>query len=268
MEYQDPFIRLSCNLMEDYRMMKLNADMKCTGVGLYINMMLFLRNQKDYRHDLGDLDMLAREWGVTVPKILHLIRDFDLFEISKDGYFSCKYLNEVMALQQKNSKQPAGDDDKRGKTTRKTAVKPAAETAVKSSAETTQKAVLSASGNDEKSMKNEMKKNDEANDVKNSIQLVDYEVDNKCSQARVKQNSIREEKKREEKKIIEVIEIKKETDAATIIGFNLKLHYRFTGKHWDGMTHTVHSPLKIYIFPLQDYISCGCKIINLSPPSP
>lgn len=190
MEYQDPFIRLSCNLMEDYRMMKLNADMKCTGVGLYINMMLFLRNQKDYRHDLDDLDMLAREWGITVPKILHLIRDFDLFEISKDGYFSCKYLNEVMALQQKNSRQPASADDKRGKTTRKTAVK--------SSAETTPKAVLSASGNDEKSMKNEMKKNDEANDVKNSNQLIDCEADNKCPQASIKQNSKREEKRREE----------------------------------------------------------------------
>lgn len=178
MEYQDPFIRLSCNLMEDYRMMKLNADMKCTGVGLYINMMLFLRNQKDYRHDLDDLDMLAHEWGVTVPKILHLIRDFDLFELSKDGYFSCKYLNKVMTLQRKNSKQPVGADDKRGKTTRKTAVK--------SLAETTKKAVLSASGNDENSMKNEMKKNDEGNDEINGIQLVDYEVDNKCSQANIK----------------------------------------------------------------------------------
>lgn len=47
-------------------------------------------------------------------------------------------------------------------------------------------------------MKNEMKKNDEGNDEINGIQLVDYEADNKCSQASIKQNSKREEKKREE----------------------------------------------------------------------
>ena len=31
----EQFIRLNCSLMSDYKMMKLNADMKCMGLGLY-----------------------------------------------------------------------------------------------------------------------------------------------------------------------------------------------------------------------------------------
>ena len=36
MDYTEQFIRLNCSLMSDYKMMKLNADMKCMGLGLYL----------------------------------------------------------------------------------------------------------------------------------------------------------------------------------------------------------------------------------------
>ena len=41
MDYTEQFIRLNCSLMSDYKMMKLNAEMKCMGIGLYIQMILF-----------------------------------------------------------------------------------------------------------------------------------------------------------------------------------------------------------------------------------
>ena len=34
MDYTEQFIRLNCSLMSDYKMMKLNADMKCMGAGV------------------------------------------------------------------------------------------------------------------------------------------------------------------------------------------------------------------------------------------
>ena len=37
MDYTEQFIRLHCSLMSDYRMMKLRADMKCMGIGLYLD---------------------------------------------------------------------------------------------------------------------------------------------------------------------------------------------------------------------------------------
>ena len=49
MDYTEQFIRLNCSLMSDYKMMKLNADMKCMGLGLYLETILFLRKQQEYR---------------------------------------------------------------------------------------------------------------------------------------------------------------------------------------------------------------------------
>lgn len=47
MDYTEQFIRLNCSLMSDYKMMKLNADMKCMGLGLYLETILFLRNSRN-----------------------------------------------------------------------------------------------------------------------------------------------------------------------------------------------------------------------------
>ena len=83
------------------QMMKLNADMKCMGLGLYLETILFLRKQQEYKHDFNELDLLADQWGATVENLQHLIKDFDLFLITEDGYFRCLYLDEVMGYQSK-----------------------------------------------------------------------------------------------------------------------------------------------------------------------
>ena len=103
MDYTEQFIRLNCSLMSDYKMMKLNAEMKCMGIGLYIQMILFLRRQQEYKHDFNELDLLAEQWGATVEDLQHLIKDFNLFVITEDGYFRCLYLDEVMGYQNKLS---------------------------------------------------------------------------------------------------------------------------------------------------------------------
>ena len=69
MDYTEQFIRLNCSLMSDYKMMKLNAEMKCMGIGLYIQMILFLRRQQEYKHDFNELDLLAEQWGGLQWKI-------------------------------------------------------------------------------------------------------------------------------------------------------------------------------------------------------
>ena len=51
MDYTEQFIRLNCSLMSDYKMMKLNADMKCMGLGLYLETILFLRKQQGKHSD-------------------------------------------------------------------------------------------------------------------------------------------------------------------------------------------------------------------------
>jgi len=115
MDYTEQFIRLNCSLMSDYKMMKLNADMKCMGLGLYLETILFLRKQQEYKHDFNELDLLADQWGATVENLQHLIKDFDLFLITEDGYFRCLYLDEVMGYQSKLSEQRAAAGSKGGR---------------------------------------------------------------------------------------------------------------------------------------------------------
>lgn len=228
MEHNNQFIRLDCDLMANYQMMKMHAEMKSKGLGMFLNVLLFLRKQEDYKHNINGLDFLAMEWGASVEELLHLIQDFDLFEIAEDGSFHCLYLDELMERQHRLSEQRAACGSKGGKTTKKSIAKTAKTTASKTATRANGKAVVrtadkavketseetigsasentsenapeNAPENDGKSVKNMMKKSDEKKNVQNSSQSVGNQVDNMHQQANFKQNSIREEKKREEKK--------------------------------------------------------------------
>ena len=219
MDYTEQFIRLNCSLMSDYKMMKLNADMKCMGLGLYLKTILFLRKQEEYKHDFNELDLLAEQWGVTVENLQHLIKDFNLFVITEDGYFRSLYLDEVMGYQNKLSEKRAAAGSKGGKSSKKKTVKATVPTA----SEIGRDGINEGKGSDApcmdskeeiymansaennvknsaESMKNATEKNTDEFLTEKLFQFVDNECCNKPSQASFKQNFIREEENREEKK--------------------------------------------------------------------
>ena len=203
MDYTEQFIRLNCSLMSDYKMMKLNAEMKCMGIGLYIQMILFLRRQQEYKHDFNELDLLAEQWGATVEDLQHLIKDFNLFVIMEDGYFRCLYLDEVMGYQNKLSEQRAAAGSKGGRSSKKKTVQTAEKVITSTVLTAADKEANDDAGNKEngaKCMKNTIEKSDDENIAENTIQYIDNECVNGDLQASFKQNFIREEKNREEKK--------------------------------------------------------------------
>ena len=203
MDYTEQFIRLNCSLMSDYKMMKLNAEMKCMGIGLYIQMILFLRRQQEYKHDFNELDLLAEQWGATVENLQHLIKDFNLFVITEDGYFRCLYLDEVMGYQNKLSEQRAAAGSKGGRSSKKKTAQIAEKVITSTVLVAADKEADDEANNKEngaKCMKNTIEKSDDENIAENTIQYIDNECVNECSQASVKQIFIREEKNREEKK--------------------------------------------------------------------
>ncbi len=281
MDYTEQFIRLNCSLMSDYKMMKLNADMKCMGLGLYLETILFLRKQQEYKHDFNELDLLADQWGATVENLQHLIKDFDLFLITEDGYFRCLYLDEVMGYQSKLSEQRAAAGSKGGRSSKKSTVKASAKaTASTASAigrgrinegkngdascmDNNKEVYMKSSGapsmdskeriymessnvdsnktvcmesskpihsdynkeiykenstesnvkSSAESMKNTTAKNTNENSVKNVIQSVDNKRYGKGLQASFKQNFIREEKNRGEKKKKDDVDIIETNDS-------------------------------------------------------
>ena len=203
MDYTEQFIRLNCSLMSDYKMMKLNAEMKCMGIGLYIQMILFLRRQQEYKHDFNELDLLAEQWGATVENLQHLIKDFNLFVITEDGYFRCLYLDEVMGYQNKLSEQRAAAGSKGGRSSKKKTAQIAEKVITSTVLVAADKEADDEANNKEngaKCMKNTIEKSDDENIAENTIQYIDNECVDECSQASVKQNFIREEKNREENK--------------------------------------------------------------------
>ena len=203
MDYTEQFIRLNCSLMSDYKMMKLNAEMKCMGIGLYIQMILFLRRQQEYKHDFNELDLLAEQWGAAVENLQHLIKDFNLFVITEDGYFRCLYLDEVMGYQNKLSEQRAAAGSKGGRSSKKKTAQIAEKVITSTVLVAADKEADDEANNKEngaKCMKNTIEKSDDENIAENTIQYIDNECVDECSQASVKQNFIREEKNREEKK--------------------------------------------------------------------
>ena len=211
MDYTEQFIRLNCSLMSDYKMMKLNAEMKCMGIGLYIQMILFLRRQQEYKHDFNELDLLAEQWGATVENLQHLIKDFNLFVITEDGYFRCLYLDEVMGYQNKLSEQRAAAGSKGGRSSKKKTVQTAekvitstvltaADKEANDDADNKENNTENNAENSVKCMKNTIEKSDDENITENTLQCIDNECVNRSLQASFKQNFIREEKNREEKK--------------------------------------------------------------------
>lgn len=211
MDYTEQFIRLNCSLMSDYKMMKLNAEMKCMGIGLYIQMILFLRRQQEYKHDFNELDLLAEQWGATVEDLQHLIKDFNLFVIMEDGYFRCLYLDEVMGYQNKLSEQRAAAGSKGGRSSKKKTVQTAEKVITSTVLTAADKEANDDAGNKEnntesnaensvKCMKNTIEKSDDENVTENTLQCIDNECVNGDLQASFKQNFIREEKNRGEKK--------------------------------------------------------------------
>ena len=211
MDYTEQFIRLNCSLMSDYKMMKLNAEMKCMGIGLYIQMILFLRRQQEYKHDFNELDLLAEQWGATVEDLQHLIKDFNLFVIMEDGYFRCLYLDEVMGYQNKLSEQRAAAGSKGGRSSKKKTVQTAekvitstvltaADKEANDDADNKENNTESNAENSVKCMKNTIEKSDDENVTENTLQCIDNEYVNWSLQASFKQSFIREEKNRGEKK--------------------------------------------------------------------
>mgnify|MGYP000829477872 CR=1 FL=1 len=203
MDYTEQFIRLNCSLMSDYKMMKLNAEMKCMGIGLYIQMILFLRRQQEYKHDFNELDLLAEQWGATVENLQHLIKDFNLFVITEDGYFRCLYLDEVMGYQNKLSEQRAAAGSKGGRSSKKKTAQIAEKVITSTVLVAADKEADDEANNKEngaKCMKNTIEKSDDENVTENTLQCIDNECVNGGLQASFKQNFIREEKNREEKK--------------------------------------------------------------------
>lgn len=83
------------NAKDDPKCVQLIDDLGLEGYGIYWVLVEVLRDQPTYRYPLKLLPSIARKYNSTVPKVDIVVKNYGLFEIENDEFFSLS-LNKRM----------------------------------------------------------------------------------------------------------------------------------------------------------------------------
>lgn len=75
------------NARNDRKIQRARMQLGIEAYGLYFMTLEVLREQKDYRYPLADIDILANEFGTSVQKLEVIITGYGLFQIDKEKMF-------------------------------------------------------------------------------------------------------------------------------------------------------------------------------------
>ena len=78
------------NARNDSKIIKLRRVLGIEGYGLYFMLLEVLREQTDFKLPISGIEDLAYEWHISKEKIASVIKDFDLFDITENDFFSPK----------------------------------------------------------------------------------------------------------------------------------------------------------------------------------
>lgn len=82
-----------CNARHDRKIKRLRKELGVEGYGIYFMLLEVLREQKDMRYPLSDVDLIADEFNTSEQKIITVIKSYELFEIDdQEKFFSPKML--------------------------------------------------------------------------------------------------------------------------------------------------------------------------------
>lgn len=78
------------NARNDAKLVRLRRIYGIEGYGIFFMLLEVLREQTEFKLPLNSIEDLAYEWHVSKEKILSIVNDFDLFEITDNKFFSPK----------------------------------------------------------------------------------------------------------------------------------------------------------------------------------
>lgn len=90
------------NAQDDHKCMQLIDQMGMEGYGIFWALIEKLRSEKNYQLPLESISSFAKRWGTNPEKIEKVIKDFKLFKI-KQNYFFSHRLKNSMEEKTKNS---------------------------------------------------------------------------------------------------------------------------------------------------------------------
>lgn len=93
------------NAKDDPKCALLIDQMNPEGYGIYWILIEILREQPEFKYPLKLVPVLARKFNTTTEKILVVIKNYDLFEVSKDEhFFSISLLKRMEVYKEKIEK--------------------------------------------------------------------------------------------------------------------------------------------------------------------
>ncbi len=83
------------NAQDDPKLMLLIEQMAMEGIGIYWCLIEKLRAEKDYTLPLSTLPAFAHRWHTSAEKVQTVVKNYDLFKIVKDKFFSVRLKNSM-----------------------------------------------------------------------------------------------------------------------------------------------------------------------------
>ena len=95
-----------CNARNDRKIRRVRKELGIEGYGIYFMILEVLREQKDFRYPMDDIDLLADEFRTSDQKVRVVVCNYDLFKVDEnEQFFSPKfmqYLNPYLEKKRRN----------------------------------------------------------------------------------------------------------------------------------------------------------------------
>ena len=95
-----------CNARNDRKIRRVRKELGIEGYGIYFMVLEVLREQKDFRYPMEDIDLLADEFRTSEQKVRVIVCNYDLFKVdNNEQFFSPKfidYLSPYLEKKQRN----------------------------------------------------------------------------------------------------------------------------------------------------------------------
>lgn len=89
------------NAQDDPKVMLLIEQMGMEGTGIYWCLVEKLRSEKDYTLPLSVLPSFAHRWHTSVEKVQTVVKNYGLFKIVKEKFFSVRLKNSMLEKTEK-----------------------------------------------------------------------------------------------------------------------------------------------------------------------
>lgn len=99
-----------CNARQDRKIKRVRKELGLEGYGIYFMLLETLREQKEFKFPMEDIDLLADEFGTSEQKVRTVICNYELFQVDdSQNFFSLNFIKYLSPyLESKQRKRVSG----------------------------------------------------------------------------------------------------------------------------------------------------------------